>query len=120
DVAAGHPRGRLAPQVLVHAALDDPEEQLPVRAVLPSPRDAAVEPPVGPLGRARGVVAAGVERGALVERERNVRAQRGLDLHRRLRTHEALGPVDVRPKANALLVDREDAALAVASTALDL
>ena len=55
--------------------------------------------------RAR-VVAVDVERRALVEDERDVRAQRRLDLHRGLRAHEPLRAVDVGAEAHALLVDR--------------
>ena len=46
-----------------------------------------------------------VERRALVEDERDVRAEVGLDLHRGLRAHEALGAVDVGAEAHALLLD---------------
>src|SRR3954470_185741 len=85
------------------------------------PLDAAVEPAVRALGRASRVVAVDVERRALVERQRDVGAERRLDLHRRLGTHEALPTVDVGPEPDALLVDREDAALAVVGpSALDL
>ena len=75
---------------------------------------------MGALGRARRVVAPGVEWRALVEGERDVGAERRLDLHRRLGAHEALPPVDVRAEAHALLGDRQDAALAVTAAALDL
>jgi serine/threonine-protein kinase len=113
---------RRAPQVLLHPALDDPVDELVVRAVLGVPGEAAVEPAVGALGRARGVVAGDVERRALVEHERDVGVQRGLDLHRRLGRHELLGAVEVGAEAHALLGDREDraGALAVRLAALDL
>ena len=86
------------------------------------PGEAAVEPAVGALGRARGVLAGDVERRALVEHERDVGAERGLDLHRGLRRHEALGAVEVGAEAHALLGDLEDraGALAVRLAALDL
>ena len=58
-----------------------------------------------------GVLARDVERRALVERERDVGAERGLDLHRGLRPHEALAPVDVGAEPDALLLDRQDAAV---------
>jgi hypothetical protein len=61
-----------------------------------------------------------VERRALVERERDVRAQPGLHLHRCLRPHEALAAVDVGAEAHSLLVDREHAALALPAPTLDL
>ena len=111
DAGRGDRLGRLAPQVLVDAALDDPEDGLaggPVGAV---PVEAAVEPAVGALGRAGGVVAVGVERRALVEDERDVGAERGLDLHRALRREELLGAVDVGAEADALLGDLQDSAL---------
>src|SRR4051812_50211295 len=89
--------------------------------MLALPVDAAVEPAVRALGRAGGVVAVDVERGALVERQRDVGTERGLDLHARLRPHEALAAVDVGAEAHALLADLEDAVLAVAgAAALDL
>jgi hypothetical protein len=109
---AGDVRGRLRAEVLVDAALHDPEEELSGRRVLTAPGDAAVEPPVRALHRARRVVALHVERRALVEGERDVRAERCLDLHRGLRPHEALTPVGVGAKANALLGDRDHHRLA--------
>ena len=73
------------------------------------------------LGRAGRVVAVDVERRALVEGERDVGAQRRLDLHRGLGAHELLVAVDVGAEAHALLADLEDAALAlVRAAALDL
>ena len=68
------------------------------------------QPAVGALGRARGVVAADVERRALVEGERDVGAERRLHLHRGLGRDEALAAVDVGAEAHALLLDREDRA----------
>jgi hypothetical protein len=115
-----HVGGRLRAQVLVDAALHDPEEQLPGRRVLAVPRDAAVEPAVGPLHRAGGVVALHVEGRALVEGERDVRAERRLDLHRGLGPHEALAAVGVGPEADAPLLDRQDHRLAPVAVALDL
>src|SRR4051794_18378954 len=64
--ARGDLLGRAAAQVLLHAALDDPVDDLPLRPVLRVPGQAAIEPAVGALGRAGGVVAAAVERRALV------------------------------------------------------
>ena len=82
---------------------------------------AAVQPAVGALRRARRVVARRVERRALVEHQRDVRAERGLDLHRGLGTHEAGRAVDVGAEADALLLDAEDRPGAVAGgAALDL
>src|SRR4051812_23397210 len=89
--------------------------------MLALPVDAAVEPAVRALGRAGGVVAVDVERGALVERQRDVGAERRLDLHARLRPHEALAAVDVGAEADAFLADLEDAVLAATgAAALDL
>ena len=105
--------GRLRAQVLVHAALDDAVDELALGPVLVVPVQAAAQPAVGALGRAGGVVAVDVERRALVEDEREVGAQRGLDLHRRLRRHELLRAVEVGAEAHAVLLDREDAALAL-------
>src|SRR3954468_23635666 len=105
----------------MNAALDDPVKHLPGGRMSLVPLDAAVEPAVRALGRAGRVVAVDVERGALVERERDVGAERRLDLHGRLRAHELLGAVDVGAEAHALLADLEDAALAlVRAAALDL
>jgi hypothetical protein len=53
-----------------------------------------------------------VERRALVERERDVGAERRLHLHRGLWPHEALAPVGVRAEADALLLDRDHHRLA--------
>ena len=87
-------------------------------------RQAAVEPAVRALGRARRVLAVGVKRRALVEHERDVRAERRLHLHRRLRPHELRRAVEVGAEAHALLLDREDRAGAFAGelrgAALDL
>ncbi len=43
-----------------------------------------------------------------------------LDLHRGLRPHEALAPVEVGAEAHALLLDRDDHRLAAVAAALDL
>ncbi len=76
--------------------------------VLGVPGQAARQPPVGALSGALGVVAIDVERGALVEHERDVRAQRGLHRHRALRREEPLAPIHVGAEAHPLLLDRED------------
>jgi hypothetical protein len=105
-----HLLGAPAPQVLLDAALDDAVDGLLGRAVALVPEQAAVEPAVRPLGRARGVLARDVERQALVEDQRDVRPERGLHGHRRLRPEELLRAVDVGAEAHALLVDAEDGA----------
>ena len=69
---------------------------------------------MGALHRALRVLARDVKRGALVEHERDVGAEGGLDRHRALRREEPLAAVHVGAKANALLVDREDRAGTVA------
>ena len=89
------------------AALDDPEHRLPRRALALVPRHAAVEPPVGSLHRALGVVAVGVVRRAFVEGQRQVRAERRLHAHRFLGSEELLGPVQVGAKPHPVLVDPE-------------
>ena len=66
------PLGRYPPQVLVDATLDDPEHGLASGPLALVPPHAAVEPPVGSLHRALGVVAVGVVRRALVEGQRQV------------------------------------------------
>ena len=113
-----------AAQVLVGAALDDPVDGLALGPVLGVPLQAAIQPAVRALGRARGVLAVGVERRALVEDQRDVRAERGLDLHRGLGAHELRRAVEVGAEAHALLLDREDRARALAGelrgAALDL
>ena len=115
-----HALGRLRPQVLVHPALDDAHEQLLGLGVLAPPAHAAVQPAVGPLHGAGGVVAVGVRGRALVEGQRDVRAQLRLDLHRGLGAHEALGAVEVGAKEHALLGYVEHLALVVRAAALDL
>ena len=104
------------------AALDDAEDRLIAGAVTVVPLEAAVEPAMGALGRAGGVVAVGAVGGALVEDEGDVGMQCGLDLHRGLRGEEALDPVAIGAEAHALLGDLEDRSLLVAapSAALDL
>jgi hypothetical protein len=102
---------RLAPQVLVHPTLDDAVDELllgarPVR-VLRVPAQAALEPAVRALGGAGGVLAADVERRALVEDEGDVRAERRLDLHRRLGPEEALRAVEIGAEGDAPLLDGE-------------
>jgi hypothetical protein len=72
------------------------------------------------IHRARRVLALDVKRRALVERERDVRAERGLHLHRGLRSHEARAAVGVGAEAHALLIDRQDAAIARTAATLDL
>ena len=67
------------------------------------PVEAAVEPAVGALGRAGGVVAVGVEGRALVEDEGDVGAERRLHLHRDLGRDEQLRAVAVGAEADALL-----------------
>ena len=114
DAGRGDALRRSLPQVLVDAALDDPEDRLAPRPVRVVPVEAAVEPAVGALGRARGVVAVGVEGRALVEDEGDVGAQRGLDPHRLLRAQEPLGAVDVGAEAHPLLGDVEDRAVPAA------
>ncbi len=57
----------------------------------------------------------GVERRALVEHERDVRAERRLDLHRRLRAHEPPRAVEIGAERHALLLDRQDRARALAA-----
>ena len=104
--------GGLVAQVLVDPALDDPEHGLALGAVLAVPLEAAVQPAVRALGRARRVLAVGVIRRALVERQRDVRAERGLDLHRVLGREHVLGSVDVGAKAHPLLGDLEHVPLA--------
>ncbi len=122
DACRGDPLGGLAAQVLVDAALDDAEDRLARRPLAPVPLEAAVEPAVGALGRAGGVLAVGVEGGALVEDEGDVGAEGRLDLHRYLRRDEQLGAVAIGLEARALLGDLDPGAVlaAGAAAALDL
>src|SRR6202012_1019572 len=121
DPRGGHGLGRFAAQILVGAALDDAAERLALRPVLLVPGDAAVEPTVGALGRAGGVVAVGVEGRALVEGERDVGAEAGLHLHRDLGREEQLAAVAGRAKARALLGDLDlGAVVAFAAAPLHL
>ena len=105
DPGRRRPLGRFAAQVLVDPALDDPEDRLVGRALPRVPLEAAVEPAVGALGRARRVVAVGVGRGALVEGEGDVRAERRLDPHRLLGAEEAVGAVEQRLERHPLFGD---------------
>ena len=120
--AARHDRvGRLGAQVLVHAALHDAVDELALGPVRRVPVQAAAQPAVRALRRARGVLAIDVEGRALVEDQRDVRAQRGLDLHARLGGHEAHRAVEAGAEPHALLLDGEDRAVALAAAApLDL
>ena len=104
----------------MHATLDDAEDGLTLGAVLAMPSEAAVEPAVRALGRARRVVAVGVEGGALVEDERDVGAERRLHLHRHLRRDEQRRPVAVGAEPNPLLADRDDRAVVTALAAASL
>ncbi len=106
--ARGHGLRGGAAKVLEDAALDDPEEHLPGGRVVAVPAHAALQPAVRALGRRRRVVAADVKRRALVEGDRDVRAQGGLDGQRGLRRQERLAPVDVGAEADPVLVDCED------------
>ena len=76
------------------------------------PGEAAVQPAVGALHRARRVVAIGVVGRALVEGQRDVGAERRLHRHRLLRAQEALRSVHVGAEAHALLADLEHLPLA--------
>ena len=80
--------GRLAPQVLVGAALDDPEDRLPLGPWSLVPIEAAVEPAVGALGRARRCSRG--RRGTACTRRRRgrCRSRARLHLHRALRREE--------------------------------
>ncbi len=123
DLAVSDRLRRLGAEVLVDAALHDPVDELPVRAVLGVPVQAAAQPAVRALGRARRVVAVGVERRALVEDEGEVGAQRRLDLHRGLGREHLLRAVEVRAEPHARLGDLEHLAGAVRTArraALDL
>ena len=122
DRRGAYALGRAPAKLLVDAALDDPEDGLPRWSLALVPLEAAVQPAVGPLGRPGGVVQIGVVRRALVEDERDVGAERGLDSHRLLGPHEALDPVKVGAKAHPLLGDVEDCAVIACASApaLDL
>ena len=97
-----------------------PKSSWPAGRVLGVPAHAAVEPSMRALHRRARVVAVHVERRALVERQRDVRAQGRLDLHRGLGAHEPLRTVGVRAESNSVLVDRQDPLWRLASAALDL
>ena len=75
---------------------------------------------MGSLHRALRVVALDVEGRALVEGERDVRAELGLHVHRGLRPHEPLAAVEVGAEPHPLLLDREDPRGALVAAALDL
>ena len=120
--AAGDRLGRCSAQVLVDSPLHDPEHGLRGRPLVGVPVETAIEPAMGALGRARRVLAVGVIRRALVEGERDVRAERGLDRHRLLGSHEPLGAVDVGAEGDPALGDLEHSAgrPGIAAPALDL
>ena len=111
--AGGDRAGGDHPQVVLHPALDDPVDGLAVGPVALVPVQAARQPAVGALHRARRVVAGDVKRRALVEHQRDVRAQRRLHGHRGLGTHEPLAAVQVGAKADPLLLDGQDRAVGV-------
>src|SRR6185503_1933732 len=97
------------------------EDGLALRSLPLVPVEAAVEPAVGALGRAGGVLAVGVEGGALVEDEGDVGAERRLHAHRDLRRDEEVGAVARGPEAGALLADLDlGTVVAGAAAALDL
>ncbi len=120
DASLGDPLRRFPPQVLVDAALDDPEDRLALGPLALVPLEAAVEPAVGALGRAGGVVAVGVEGRALVEDEGDVGAERRLHLHRDLGRDEELGAVAVGAEAGALLGDLDRRAVLAPGPAASL
>ncbi len=100
-----HPRdciGRLAPQVEVHPALDDPEAQLAGRRLGAA---AAIGPRRGARDGARDVVARGAARRALVEAHGDVRAERALDAHRDLGREALGGAVVDGAERDAVVVD---------------
>ena len=102
------PLGGRATEVLMDAALHDPEHGLASRALALVPRQAPIEPAVCPLGRSRGVFAIGVVGGALVEGQGDVGAERSLDRHRSLRAEELLRSIEVGAKPHPLLADLEN------------
>jgi hypothetical protein len=105
----------------VHPALDDPEDRLAGGALALVPGQAAVEPAVGALGGACRVLTIGVCRRALVEGQRDVRGQGGLDPHRLLRAEEAVRAVEQGLERDTLLGDLHlRAARHVAAPSLDL
>ena len=102
------------PQRQVHTALDDTEQaprgRLPIGAVVMSV--AAHRPAHRALHRgARFGLGGGIGR-AVIERHRDVRAQRELHVHRVFRIELHLAAVDRRAKAHALLADPPQAAQA--------
>ena len=102
-----HPRG-VATQVLVDATLHDPVDELSGATVLGVPAQAALQPAVGALGRALGVVAVDVERRALVEHQRDVGAAARPAPPSSPPARGSARAVDVGAKAHALLGDLED------------
>ncbi len=120
DAGLGDGLRRLASQVLVDAALDDPEDRLPRRTVLAMPLQAAVQPAVRALHRASGVVAVRVIGRALVEDQRDVGPELRLHLHRDLGREEQLAPVPVGAEPHPLLVDRDDGAMIATGPPLPL
>jgi len=121
DPGLGDRLRRFPSQVLVGPALDDPEDRLPLGALALVPGEASVEPAVGALGRAGGVLAVGVEGRALVEDEGDVGAKLGLNAHRNLRGDEQLRAVPRRLEPRPLLADLDlGAVVAGAAAALDL
>ena len=69
------------------------------------PVETAAEPALGALGGARGVVAVGVDRRALVEGQGDVGTERRLDPHRVLRPEEAIGAVEEGAEGDPVLGD---------------
>jgi hypothetical protein len=98
---------RLAPQVLERSPLHDPEQRLPalLAAALAVPRDAPREPRARPRRRGRDARAIAGIRRAVVERHRDVRAERALDVDDALGRETHLRAVDHRAQRHAVVVD---------------
>ena len=106
----------------MHAPLDDSEHRLASRPLSLVPGEAAVQPAVGALHGAGGVVAVGVIGGALVEGKSDVGAECSLHGHRLLGAEELLRSVHIGAEAHPLLTDLEHLPLARLASAppLDL
>src|SRR6478736_6229469 len=70
-------------------------------------------PSLSPGNRLLLVVTGVHQRGALVEREDDVRAQPMLDLHGELRCEAVLRPVKMRPKGHTVVVYKGQSSLAL-------
>ena len=112
DGSLGYRLRRFPAQILVDAALHDPEYGLSRRALRAVPLQAAPKPAVGALHRARCVVPIRVIGRALVEDQGDVGSELRLHLHRDLGREEQRAAIPVGAEMDSLLGDRDHRSVA--------